>query len=244
MSARPSSVSPQLRKLLDAVTGKRAKTVAKHILKHGSITTEDLRERYGYEHPPRAKQDLQEQGIPIETFFVKNRQDRRIAAYRFGNLENIRGGVLHGRKLFPKKFKSELVENQGAACAVCSAKMESRYLQIDHRIPYDIAGEIDADNRKAARYMLLCTSCNRAKSWSCEHCENRLGDKASAICESCYWANPATYKHVAMRDVRRLDLSWTGPEIIVYDELSRGAQIASQPLPEFVKKVLERAIGR
>ncbi len=33
------------------ITGKRSRLVVDHILKHGSITTEDL-ENYGYKHPP------------------------------------------------------------------------------------------------------------------------------------------------------------------------------------------------
>ena len=39
---------------LKAVTAKRAKTVIDHILKHGHITTEELKNLYGYDHPPRA----------------------------------------------------------------------------------------------------------------------------------------------------------------------------------------------
>jgi hypothetical protein len=37
---------------LSAVTGKRPKTVIEHILKHGFVTTQDLRDKYGYNHPP------------------------------------------------------------------------------------------------------------------------------------------------------------------------------------------------
>ena len=37
-----------------AVMAKRPRTVIDHILKHGYITTEELKEKYGYNHPPRA----------------------------------------------------------------------------------------------------------------------------------------------------------------------------------------------
>ena len=40
--------------LCKSVTAKRPKTVIDHILKHGHITTEELRNKYGYDHPPRA----------------------------------------------------------------------------------------------------------------------------------------------------------------------------------------------
>lgn len=49
-----------------AVTAKRPRTVIKHILEHGYITTEELREKYGYNHPPRAARDVREQGIPLD----------------------------------------------------------------------------------------------------------------------------------------------------------------------------------
>lgn len=39
---------------LKAVKGKRPRTVIEHILKHGQISTEELKSVYGYNHPPRA----------------------------------------------------------------------------------------------------------------------------------------------------------------------------------------------
>ncbi len=39
-----------------AVTAKRPKTVIDHILEHDFITTEELRERYGYNHPPELRE--------------------------------------------------------------------------------------------------------------------------------------------------------------------------------------------
>ena len=53
--------------LLHSVTAKRPKTVIDHILAHGCITTQELQEVYGYDHPPRAIRDVREYGIPIVT---------------------------------------------------------------------------------------------------------------------------------------------------------------------------------
>ncbi len=53
-----------------SVTAKRPKTVIDHILAHGFITTEELKDQYGYNHPPRAVRDAREHGVPIETFRV------------------------------------------------------------------------------------------------------------------------------------------------------------------------------
>ena len=57
-------------KLLRSVKAKRPRTVIAHILEHGQITTEELKDIYGYNHPPRAIRDVREQGIPIITFCV------------------------------------------------------------------------------------------------------------------------------------------------------------------------------
>ena len=36
--------------------------------------------------------------------------------------------------------------------------------------------------------------------------------KDPTIRKLCYWADPTDYDHVAMEQVRRLDLEWTGDE--------------------------------
>ena len=54
--------------LLRSVTARRPKTVIDHILQHGFVTTEELRDLYGYNHPPRGARDVRELGIPLETF--------------------------------------------------------------------------------------------------------------------------------------------------------------------------------
>jgi hypothetical protein len=57
---------------LSAVRNKRARAVIEHILAHGSISTEVLKNVYGYDHPPRAAKDVRDEGIPLETFRVKS----------------------------------------------------------------------------------------------------------------------------------------------------------------------------
>jgi hypothetical protein len=90
--------------------------------------------------------------------------------------------------------------------------------------------------------MLVCASCNRAKSWSCEHCDNWKSGKVIPICQSCYWATPRTYSHIAMMDERRLDLVWRGREVGDYDQIAQNADDASQAIPEFVKRALRNHI--
>lgn len=69
---------------LNSITDKRPATVIRHILKHGSITTEELETLYGYKHRPRAIRDVRERGVNVETFRVQSSDGRSIGAYRFG----------------------------------------------------------------------------------------------------------------------------------------------------------------
>jgi 5-methylcytosine-specific restriction endonuclease McrA len=203
-----------------------------------------LEKKYGYNHPPRAARDVREAGIPLETFRVRSSDGRSIAAYKFGDLTQIRKGHLQGRRTFPKKLKDELYESGGGKCAVCSGEFEPRYLQVDHRVPYEVAGDKRDAQWNAQDFMLLCGSCNRAKSWSCEHCANWLNDKLPHVCLTCYWANPTDYLHIALREVRRLDILWTENEVQAYERLKKAAQASQFPVPEYVKKIVAQHLSK
>ncbi len=98
--------------LCHSVTAKRPKAVIDHILQYDFITTEDLKETYGYNHPPRAARDVREHGIPLETFRVVGSDGRKIAAYRFGDISKARFSRLSGRTDLSKQIKDELVRNE------------------------------------------------------------------------------------------------------------------------------------
>ncbi|MBI3246630.1 MAG: HNH endonuclease [Deltaproteobacteria bacterium] len=227
---------------LRAVTAKRPKTAIDHILEFGHITTEELRDKYGYDHPPRAIRDVKEHGIPLEMFRVEGSHGRKIAAYKFGDPSQSRSGGFGGRKAWPKDFKQKLVDTHGARCGICCTAYAARYLQIDHRVPFEVAGDKD-EAMDVADYMLVCGSCNRAKSWSCEHCKNWTEDRIVSVCQTCYWANPIDYAHVALRLIRRLDVTWSDSEVPEYDQLLRLSKHARKRLPDFVKEVLRDALG-
>lgn len=219
------------------IKGKRSRVVVEHLLKHGSITTEDLK-NYGYEHPPRAIKDVRDQGLPLERFWTKSSDGVRIAGYRFADQSRIRHDRLGGRKVFSREFRMQVINGNDSKCAVCNTRFEERYFQIDHRIPYEIASDPDQDDRSVADYMALCGSCNRAKSWSCEHCPNWLKQKDPRVCTRCYWANPIDYAHIGTEDVRRLALLWRDTEVSDYEALSEQAGKEKLDLPDFVKNLL------
>jgi 5-methylcytosine-specific restriction endonuclease McrA len=222
---------------ITSITNKRATIVIEHIMKHGFITTEDLETIYGYNHPPRAARDVREAGIPLKTFKVKSKEGKSIAAYRFGDLSQIQKNRVEGRIAFSKEFKKKLYEQFEGHCSICNAAFEERYLQIDHRIPYQVGGDIDFE-RKISDFMLLCSSCNRAKSWSCEHCSNWNEVRDFKICLLCYWGTPDNYTHIANREMRRLDLQWAGEEVKYYDAIKLIAENKNVELPEFVKEII------
>lgn len=227
---------------LRLVTGKRSRIVVEHILEYGFITTDDLEQKYGYKHPPRAVKDVRDQGIPIETYSVKSLDGRTIAAYRFGDLTTIRRGRIGGRSAFSKRFKEILFEQCGGHCAICNGSFAIRELQVDHRIPYEIAGDVDYSTEDTSAYMLLCGSCNRVKSWTCEHCPN-WQTKSPQECNDCYWTNPTQYNHIAMNPVRRTDILWEGAsEVSLYDQLSTSAAQIKQSIPEHIKNLLKNIL--
>jgi hypothetical protein len=225
---------------LQTVRGRRSRVVIDHLLAHGSITTRDL-ETYGYKHPPRAIRDVREQGVPLIKFNLKAADGKTIAAYRF-DVDKLDTAVNLGkRRQIPKLIKTALIAAEGARCAVCAQVFPPVQLQVDHRIPYIVASDAQLP-RQTNDYMLVCGSCNRAKSWSCEHCVNGQTQKSQAVCGACYWANPVTYQHVALREVRRLDLTWAEDDVLIYEQLQRFADQAHETLPDYVKRILKQRI--
>lgn len=229
---------------LRAVSNLRPRRVIDHILEHGFVTTEELREVYGYDHPPRAARDVREQGIPLETFRVRNTQGRSIGAYRFGDPNAVLSDRVGGRRSFSRQFKQSLLTLSTERCFVCSQSYQARYFQVDHRVPYEVSGEPASADRVLDDYMLICGSCNRAKSWSCEHCPNWLEDKSPEICMSCYWGSPESYKHIGLREMRRVDVVWSEGEVEQYEMLRTRAESLGTPLPDYVKGVLHRSSVR
>ncbi|HPQ72073.1 MAG TPA: HNH endonuclease signature motif containing protein [bacterium] len=208
-------IDPRLQAILDKVTAKRARVVIDHILKNGFITTDDLTD-YGYDHPPRAARDVREHGIPLVTYRTKGRNGRSIAAYKFGNPDDIQEHKLGGRQVLSKELHRTLFEKSSGRCYSCWHVYEDRYLTIDHRIPYEIAGEI-ADQNNVDAFMLLCGTCQRKKSWSCEHCQN-WSNKIEKVCQSCIWASPESYSHIAMDNVRQIEVTFQGAEAEEFDK--------------------------
>lgn len=216
------SVDPRIRELAERVISegknKRAIAVLKVLLDRGSISTDELND-LGYNHPPRAVGDVRDAGIPIETGSgTSERSGRRMAIYSFGDPDKIQEGRIGGRSALPKKFKAALLKRYGSIDCITGAALDERVLQIDHRIPYRIAGDAGLSDHDVEAYMLLDASSQRAKSWSCEQCKNMELRKLE-LCQTCYWAFPEDYTHIALMDIRRTDVSWQGEDVGVHDKI-------------------------
>lgn len=129
--------------LLQSVTAKRPRTVIQHILEHGFITSEELKNIYGYNHPPRAVRDVREYGIPVVTYRVTGKDGRSIAAYRFGDPSQAKNilSKATGRTVLSKALKQALIDKYGSKCFIYLDTVDESVLQVDHRIPYEIGGE-------------------------------------------------------------------------------------------------------
>ncbi len=235
-------VHPKILAQIKKVTGKRPLTVINHILKHGQITTEELKDLYEYNHPPRARTDVLECGIPIETVRVPNKAGtRKIASYRFGNPDDVEKYKTGGRQPFSKAFKKMLYKRQAGKCGFTGIKYESRYLSIDHRIPYQVAGDQVAAEDQPEAFMLIALGLQRVKSWSCEHCDNSTKGRKPSVCKTCYWAHPEDHKHIAMRPQRRVDLVWSDEEIKQYDDIAATTKKLGISVADFIKDLLRRS---
>lgn len=87
-------------------------------------------------------------------------------------------------------------------------------------------------------FMLLSPSANRDKSWACEHCEN-WNIKDVSFCQTCYYAYPENYTHIAGKQERKLDMVFRGNDIEIYDKLVKHAELQNLPYQTVAKRIIE-----
>lgn len=195
---------------------RRAREVARIMLDRGSCTTSDL-EELGYKHAPRAVKDLKDSGVEILTVMEgysdpRTGQVKRRAKYTIVGTDASR----ESRRQF-SKATTDAVKASGK-CEVCGSRPP---LQVDHRIPFDIGGETYP--HVLDELMPLCPSCNRSKSWACEHCPN-WSVRDRDMCRSCMWASPHAYEHIAGRHQREVRITLTDPrDVVRFDHLRPNA---------------------
>lgn len=227
----PKNFPPELLARIKEVTNKRARIVLDTIVKNGRITTEELK-ILGYDHPPRAARDVRELGFTLITTMVTGSEGKRMAAYSLGTALD---AAKSGRLQLPKKERDAVIAAAGQKCQICGATHD---LQVDHRVPYQVAGETLAGQPDV--YMVLDGTCNRRKSWACEHCQNLLNKRLVSVCQTCYWANPEQHSHVAMENIRRVDLVFNGQESETFDRFRSLCAKSGVDVPVAIKRLLLR----
>lgn len=233
-----------LLELCKSVTKKRPRVVIDHLLQHGFITNAILEDQYGYQHGPRAIRDVREAGIHLLNFAIPNPDPNKsgtVVAYKFDTTSEIVRGRIGGRSAFPANFKTKLIKKYGSRVTTTNEPLEARYLQIDHRIPYEIAGN-SANLTDLDAFMLLDASAQRQKSWSCENCINFKESKDLNECRKCFWAFPENYEHVAMTYKKYLQIEWSHQE---FDELERVTQAAEKQgvtVQELIKSIIKTGL--
>ncbi len=227
-----------MRKRLSRVTNQRARRLLELIVEHGEVTTEELTKRYGYSHPPRAKRDAVDLGFPIISRRVRSQDGtRNIAAYSLDHTATFVDGRT-GRRRLTKAFRDRLLKIADGRCAICGGTFPDRALQADHRIPYEIAGEVDKPH--VADFQMLCASCNSSKGRTCKgECPNWT-KRAAVVCATCIWASPETYEHIATRQRRQVTLTWDGADVETFDSIQAVAQAEGLDIATYLRRLLNR----
>ncbi len=231
-------ISSTMQAAIDAVTGKRPKTVIDFIKQKGYCTTHDLLE-VGYTHPPRAIADVKELGIPLVKTMTNHPTSGHMASYTLGDDKDLKPSRA-GRRALPKKLKAAVLAIQGERCALCGAPFPANALQVDHRVPYVVGGD-PTPPFVARDFMAICGSCNRSKSWSCEQCPNWNVAQDPAVCQACYWGTPEEYTHIATEQQRRVTLNWSGSQDVdEYDALATDAHNSGAEVDVYIKGIIEQ----
>ena len=197
------AVKVRAREFIAKNPSSRAAKVLRAMLERGCITTEELLD-LGYKHAPRARMDVVDNGFPVKTTMVRDSTGKRMASYSLGTDAELRD-TQTGRSIISKAFKGKLVEKYGEYDGITGWQVTARALQVDHRIPYQVGGDVGLEEEDVNAFMLLTGSSQRLKSFSCERCANFLEIKDPEICRSCLWAYPDSYNHIAMRQMRQLE---------------------------------------
>ncbi len=115
-SQTPStSIPEEILQLIALVRNKRARFVLDQIVLKGSLSTEEI-SHAGYDHPPRAAQDVRDLGFPLITDKFKHSNGRSIAAYRL-DIEKLQNWNMQGGERCPRssetRFSTRLIDDAG-----------------------------------------------------------------------------------------------------------------------------------
>jgi hypothetical protein len=62
--------------------------------------------------------------------------------------------------------------------------------------------------------------------------------RRAKLCKSCYWASPERYTHIALQQIRRVEIVWSGEEVSRYGAIAKAARRRHLPIQSFIKTLL------
>ena len=234
-------VDPAVREMAErflAEGSKRGRVLLAHILRNGSVTTEEL-EAAGYRDAASAARDVRDAGIPLVTGEARSSTGGRTGRYTFGRAENIVDGRFNGRTIIPKRVKQKVLAHYGCIDWLTGAAMPPTALTVDHRVPFRVLGDPEIPDWRIEELMPLNKSSQRSKSWACEACEN-YEIRNPDICRKCFWAFPETYEHIAMAPIRRTDIVWRDTDVALHDRMKVRAENEGITVSELLLRLSRR----
>jgi len=108
---------------------------------------------------------------------------------------------------------------------------------VAYRITYEIGGDPN-DMLDTDYFMLLSPSANRDKSWACEHCINWT-EKNITMCQTCYYAYPEKYNHIAGKQERKLNIVFKDDDLNLYNEIVEQAELYNISYQKVAKRMIE-----
>lgn len=230
------------RHLVTAPNSRAAKAI-RAMLSKGSVTTDDLA-ALGYNHPPRAIQDIKDATLPVMQMMIRRPDGKRMASYRFPTTsETVVGRALgSGRLNIRPLFRRKLMQHYGEADTITGAKLPRTMLTVDHRVPFQVSGDAGLEDEDMSQFMLLDRSMQRVKAWACQHCPNVTESLLnSETCRRCFWAYPEDYDHVATQNIRRTDVIWQGDDVPLHDRLRERAQEQGLTVADLLRALARRS---
>jgi hypothetical protein len=86
---------------------------------------------------------------------------------------------------------------------------------------------------------MLCPSCNRTKSWTCERDCPNWTERVPELCRTCLWGSPEDYEHIATRVRRQVTVVWQDEDVAAYERLAARAAARSQDVATYLHDLVD-----
>lgn len=222
----------------------RAKVAADLLIKKGTITKYDFENtNVPVSQAPRAIRDLKDHGIPIKTLerISVPQAKTKVSQYAFGSVDDIVSTSKYGRMYNPSGMKEKLVRLHGRVCVFCGKKLSGQDMELDHKLPVNIFGDLSSVERlNPDNYQLVCRKCNRLKREATSHGAFDDRKQGMDIVKQNYWYDPVRYRknkkgHLFDQSI----IVWnTNEDRQVYNQIEQYAEDSKKDFQEALKDMV------